>query len=101
MAGGLDRGDDFSPLIPLFKNVKSLVLFGETKEKLAQIGKKAGIKDIFLVDTMKEAVEKAYKQSNQSDVILLSPACASWDQYKTFEERGNLFIESIKTLTEI
>ena len=101
LAGGLDRGDDFSPLIPLFKNVKSLVLFGETKEKLALIGKKAGIKDIFLVDTMKEAVEKAYQQSNQSDVILLSPACASWDQYKTFEERGNLFIKSIKTLTEI
>ncbi len=101
LAGGLDRGDDFSPLIPLLKNVKTLVLFGETKEKLAQIGLEAGLNNVFLVDTMKEAVEKAYKESNESDVILLSPACASWDQYKTFEERGDSFIESIKDLTEI
>lgn len=98
LAGGLDRGDDFSSLVPLFKNVKTLVLFGQTKEKLKEAGITAGITNIYLVETMKEAVKTAYDQSNKTDIILLSPACASWDQYKTFEERGNLFIENIKEL---
>lgn len=98
LAGGLDRGDDFSLLIPLLKNVKALVLFGETKEKLKAAGIEAGITKIYLVDTMHEAVKIGYNNSNEEDVILLSPACASWDQYKTFEERGNLFIESVKLI---
>src|SRR5699024_5023513 len=98
LAGGLDRGDDFSSLVPLLKNVKALVLFGQTKEKLKNIGMLAGITSISLVETMQEAVETAYNESDENDVILLSPACASWDQYKTFEERGNLFIENIKKL---
>lgn len=98
LAGGLDRGDDFSSLIPFFKNVKMLILFGQTKEKLEVAGMTAGITDIYLVESMKEAVQTAYNQSKETDVILLSPACASWDQYKTFEERGNLFIKNIKEL---
>lgn len=99
LAGGLDRGDDFSPLIPYLKNVKALVLFGETKEKLKKVGMTAGISNIHLVETMKEAVETAYNQSQRKDIILLSPACASWDQYKTFEVRGNLFKENIKEIS--
>lgn len=98
LAGGLDRGDDFSQLIPYLKNVKTLVLFGETKEKLKTVGINAGINNIHLVETMQEAVETAYKQSQKKDIILLSPACASWDQYKTFEVRGDLFRESIKEI---
>lgn len=98
LAGGLDRGDDFLSLVPFFKNVKALILFGQTKEKLKEAGIAAGITNISLVETMKEAVETAYRQSIETDIILLSPACASWDQYKTFEDRGNLFIENIKEL---
>lgn len=98
LAGGLDRQDDFTPLIPLLKNVKSMILFGETKERLSEIGTKAGIENILLVDNMEDAVEQAYAQSDVGDTILLSPACASWDQYKTFEERGLSFIEAVNKI---
>ena len=76
---------------------------GETKEiiKYDAINTSYNQEDIFLVDSMDQAVDLAYKLADSGDNILLSPASASWDQYKTFEERGNLFIESIKTLTEI
>src|SRR5699024_5422512 len=69
LAGGLDRGDDFSSLVPLLKNVKALVLFGQTKEKLKNIGMLAGITSISLVETMQEAVETAYNESDENDVI--------------------------------
>ncbi len=47
---------------------------------------------------MTEAVQHAYHISSVGDAVLLSPACASWDQYKTFEERGNMFMESVHKL---
>lgn len=97
LAGGLDRGNDFTDLVPYFKNVKAMVAFGETKEKLRRAADAAGI-HIVIADNMQEAVEKAYKQSEEGDVILLSPACASWDQYQTFEQRGDMFIQAVHTL---
>lgn len=99
LAGGLDRGNDFYDLVPDLAFVKTLILFGETKEKLKLAGEKAGIETIICVDNMAEAVEKAYAASVENDVILLSPACASWDQYKTFEQRGNMYVEAIHALT--
>ncbi|SFM00001.1 UDP-N-acetylmuramoylalanine--D-glutamate ligase [Gracilibacillus orientalis] len=98
LAGGLDRGNEFDDLLPYMSNVKALVLFGETTQKLRKIGEASGIENLEMVDTMKEAVQKAYQLSNEEDVVLLSPACASWDQYKTFEERGNMFMESVHKL---
>ncbi|WP_163579681.1 UDP-N-acetylmuramoyl-L-alanine--D-glutamate ligase [Gracilibacillus saliphilus] len=98
LAGGLDRGNDFDELMPYMSNVKALVLFGETSQKLRKVGEACEIENIEVVDTMNEAVQKAYQLSNKDDVVLLSPACASWDQYKTFEERGNMFMESVHKL---
>lgn len=98
LAGGLDRGNEFFDLIPYLKEVKALVLFGETKEKLAQIGKKAGIKNIQFAKNVEDATEIAYNVSDVGDVVLLSPACASWDQYKTFEQRGDMFIQAVHRL---
>ncbi len=98
LAGGLDRGNEFDDLLPYLANVKALVLFGETSPKLSKIGEASGIEDIEMVETMTEAVQTAYQLSNKDDVVLLSPACASWDQYKTFEERGNMFMESVHKL---
>jgi UDP-N-acetylmuramoylalanine--D-glutamate ligase len=49
---------------------------------------------------MKEAVEKAWELSESGDSILLSPACASWDQYKTFEKRGEDFVKEIKHIVK-
>lgn len=98
LAGGLDRGDDLKDLLPYLENVKAIISFGETKEKFKELAEKAGIEYKQTVDTIQQAVETAYKQSDEHDVILLSPACASWDQYRTFEERGDIFIDSVHKL---
>ncbi|WML51917.1 UDP-N-acetylmuramoyl-L-alanine--D-glutamate ligase [Neobacillus sp. PS3-12] len=98
LAGGLDRGNEFDELIPYLKNVKALITFGQTAPKIERVGKEAGIKQIIHVDNVDKAVPVAYQQSAAGDVILLSPACASWDQYKTFEVRGDIFIEAVHKL---
>ncbi|WP_442599409.1 UDP-N-acetylmuramoyl-L-alanine--D-glutamate ligase [Neobacillus sp. D3-1R] len=98
LAGGLDRGNEFDELIPSMKNVKALISFGQTAEKIERVAKAAGIKTIMRVDNVEKAVPVAYDLSEANDVILLSPACASWDQYKTFEVRGDIFIEAVHKL---
>ncbi|MBM7659457.1 UDP-N-acetylmuramoylalanine--D-glutamate ligase [Bacillus mesophilus] len=98
LAGGLDRGNEFDDLKPYLKHVKALVTFGETAEKLIRIAKEVGIKSIEHVDNVEHAVPVAYKLSQPNDVVLLSPACASWDQYKTFEVRGDIFVEAVHRL---
>ncbi|MEW9676562.1 UDP-N-acetylmuramoyl-L-alanine--D-glutamate ligase [Lentibacillus sp. L22] len=97
LAGGLDRGNGFADLLPYLANVKLMVLFGETKEKLKKLADQAGI-DAVLVEDVAMAAKTAYAKSDAGDVILLSPACASWDQYQTFEERGDMFVQAVHTL---
>ncbi len=79
---GFDRGNEFDDLIPYFKNVKALVTFGQTAPKLVRAAEKVGLDIIESVDTLDEAVVKAYAHSTEGDVILLSPACASWINLK-------------------
>lgn len=98
LAGGLDRGNEFDELIPYFENVKAMVTFGQTAPKLERAGQVAGIKCIKRVDNVDKAVPAAFGFSEPGDVILLSPACASWDQYKSFEIRGDIFIEAVHKL---
>lgn len=98
LAGGLDRGNEFDDLLPYLNNVKALITFGETAEKLMKTAKEAGIKEIKRVNNVEKAVPVAYEMSHVGDIILLSPACASWDQYKTFEQRGDIFIEAVHKL---
>lgn len=99
LAGGLDRGEDLTTLVPFLKNVKAAIFFGETKEKLKNVAQLAKIDEIYLVHDVEEATKLAYEISQRGDTILLSPACASWDQYRTFEERGDMFIQTVHTLT--
>jgi UDP-N-acetylmuramoylalanine--D-glutamate ligase len=98
LAGGLDRGNEFDELIPYLKNVKALITFGQTAPKLERVALEAGIKKVQRVDNVEKAVPAAFQVSDQGDVILLSPACASWDQYKSFEVRGDIFIEAVHKL---
>lgn len=98
LAGGLDRGNEFDELIPYLKNVKVLITFGETAAKIERVGRDAGIKEIIRADNVEKAVPAAFSRSESGDIILLSPACASWDQYKTFEVRGDMFIEAVHKL---
>jgi len=98
LCGGLDRGNEFDELIPSFKNVKTMITFGQTAGKMERVAMESGIKSIHRVDNVGKAVPLAYQLSDPGDVILLSPACASWDQYKTFEVRGDIFIEAVHKL---
>ncbi|WP_018921344.1 UDP-N-acetylmuramoyl-L-alanine--D-glutamate ligase [Salsuginibacillus kocurii] len=98
IAGGLDRGHHFHSLIEHMNHVKTVISYGETKEKWAEVASSAKCKYIRAVDTLDEAVTEAFEHSASGDVLLLSPACASWDQFATFEERGKHFIELVKSL---
>ena len=98
IAGGLDRGNGFDELVPDLKAVSGIVLYGETKEKLQEAAKVAGVPVIEVVNTLEEATKKAYAISKEDDIILLSPACASWDQFKNFEIRGDEFIRVVENL---
>ncbi|CZQ94741.1 mur ligase central [Trichococcus palustris] len=98
LAGGLDRGNTFEELVPYLKHVKTLIVFGETQEKLIDAGKKAGIKEIVPTEDVVSAVPISYQYSEEGDTILLSPACASWDQFKNYEIRGQLFSDAVNSL---
>ena len=98
IAGGLDRKNGFGELVPDLTSVSGIVLYGETKEKLQEAAKVAGVPVIEVVNTLEEATKKAYEISKEEDIILLSPACASWDQFKNFEIRGDEFIRVVENL---
>ncbi|WP_099974640.1 UDP-N-acetylmuramoyl-L-alanine--D-glutamate ligase [Lactobacillus terrae] len=98
IAGGLDRGNGFDELVPQLNNVVSIYLYGETKAKMKVAAEQAGIKNIFVLDTLPEAVKLAKDNSKKGSVVLLSPAAASWDQFDTFEQRGDLFIKEVEKL---
>jgi UDP-N-acetylmuramoylalanine--D-glutamate ligase len=106
IAGGLDRGSDYMELFQIFQErVKGLVAIGETKYKIVEIAKLAGMSRIKIVDTGKqakdaiaEAVREAAAMAKPGDVVLLSPACASWDMFTSYEERGSMFKQSVHTL---
>ncbi|TDL35123.1 UDP-N-acetylmuramoyl-L-alanine--D-glutamate ligase [Jeotgalibacillus sp. S-D1] len=98
LCGGLDRGNDFDDLLPYLNNVKAMVVFGQTAPKMAELGEKAEIKLIKKVEDVKAGVWAAAEIAGEGDIVLLSPACASWDQHPTFEVRGDIFIEQVNKL---
>lgn len=98
LAGGLDRGNSFDELVPALKGLKAIVVFGETKEKLASAAQAAGVKTIEMTDNVETAVPVAFSLSAAGDTILLSPANASWDQYPNFEVRGDKFMAAVAEL---
>ncbi|WP_314060266.1 UDP-N-acetylmuramoyl-L-alanine--D-glutamate ligase [uncultured Vagococcus sp.] len=100
LAGGLDRGNEFDELVPSIKDLKGIILFGESQAKLKKAAEAAGITQIRLVETLQEAVLRSWSLSQTGDSILLSPACASWDQFKNFESRGNTFKEAVKQIND-
>lgn len=92
LAGGYDKGSDFKELFKRHhKGIAALYLFGETKSVLEEEARDEGVQTIYTFETMEEATEKALTDSEEGDILLLSPACASWDQFKSYEERGDLF----------
>ena len=92
LLGGSDKNSDFTKLVKAFnKNIVFVVLYGEVKEKIKKTLEENGWKDYVVVNTMEEALKEAEKHSKEEMNILLSPACASFDQYKNYEERRKSF----------
>ena len=95
--GGLDRNIPFDSIAPHLIHTKKIICYGETKEKIKELGELNG-KEVLVTETLEEATKLAYQESAEGDVILLSPACASWDQFDNFETRGQIFKEVVKKL---
>lgn len=99
IAGGYDKASEYDEWIDTFEDkIKCLVLIGETKDKIADCAKEHGFANIIFADTLEDAVKISFEQANEGDAILLSPACASWDMFKSYEERGQLFKEYVNNL---
>lgn len=98
IAGGLDRDHSFEELRPSMQNVRTVVTIGETAERFEEFAMSCGVAEVVHASTMHDAVQKAYASSCEDDIILLSPSCASWDQYANFEIRGDEFIKSVMKL---
>lgn len=98
IAGGLDRGHSFEELRPYMAHVKAVIALGETKGRFAAFARSCGVAHVQEATTMEDAVLLAYESSVEKDIILLSPASASWDEYTSFEVRGDRFIDAVKAL---
>ena len=101
IAGGYDKDSDFSEFVREAKGkVKKFLLLGATAEKIKNAALNEGFseKDIIMTEGMTEAVRIGFELADDGDTVLLSPACASWDMYENFEERGAHFREAVAEL---
>lgn len=96
LAGGYDKKEDYSNLMKLIKKkVKKLIVLGETADHLMAAAREKDFLQVTKVDNYNEAVAVAIKEALEGDVVLLSPACASWDMFENYEIRGDLFKELV------
>ncbi len=97
--GGLERGDDLTPLRePLRKHARAVVVLGESAKRMQRVAAEAGIAAVKVVETIEEAVVAAAEFARPGDVVLLSPAAASWDMFPSFEVRGSMFKQAVHML---
>lgn len=103
IAGGIDKGNDYKSIQKLIQQkVKALISLGTNNENLeTHFRKIAPNSAIYPTQSMPEAVQLASKIAQAGDVVLLSPACASFDLFKNYEDRGNQFKESCQVLTSV
>jgi len=95
--GGKDKGNDYSQINDLIlSKVKKIYALGSSREKIFKFFHKT--MKVEIKETLKECVDAASKEARSGDIVLLSPACASWDQYENFEQRGNEFKKIVETL---
>ncbi|MBQ8731111.1 MAG: UDP-N-acetylmuramoyl-L-alanine--D-glutamate ligase [Lachnospiraceae bacterium] len=99
IGGGYDKKLPFDDYVKAFKDtVKLLVLIGETAEQIKETALKYNFNNVVIVKDLKEAVEYSAQNAKEGYAVLLSPACASWDMFKSYEQRGQLFKEYVKSL---
>ena len=97
IAGGVDKGNNYEELYELVQNkVKAIIVLGEEK-KINKFFKSA-VENIVNVKSMNDAVRTSYNFSENGDCVLLSPACASFNMFKSFEDRGSKFKEAVRQI---
>ena len=98
IAGGVDKGNDYSLLVELVKSkVKAIVCLGLDNRKIHEAFARS-VDMIVNTDNMNDAVKSAYRLATNGDAVLLSPACASFDLFENFEDRGKKFKETVRSL---
>ncbi len=101
IGGGYDKRSTYDEWIEAFGGkVRYLVLLGKTAQAIEDCAMRHGFRDVIRVNSLEEAVRICYELARPGDNVLLSPACASWDMFKDYEERGRLFKEYVRGLEE-
>ncbi len=96
--GGADKGLDFAPLVPaLHKHARQVFLIGQASEKMERLFRAGGYHTIVRAETLEEAVQGASVVARGGETVLLCPACASFDMFRDFEERGAAFRRAVQT----
>ncbi|KUO95558.1 UDP-N-acetylmuramoyl-L-alanine--D-glutamate ligase [Ferroacidibacillus organovorans] len=99
LLGGLERGDDLKELSEgLRGRAKAVIALGQSRERMADAARQAGVPEVHIASSFSEAVALAAQTAQHGDAVLLSPAAASWDQFKSFEERGCIFKKLVNKL---
>lgn len=99
IAGGYDKGGEFDQLISAFgSKVKKVLLLGKTASKIKEAAERAGYTDTIILKDMSACVAEAFRLAAPGDTVLLSPACASWDMYDNYEQRGRHFKDCVAAL---
>lgn len=101
IGGGYDKDSEYDEWVECFPGkVRYLVLIGATADKIEKCCKNHGFNQIIRADSLEDAVRICEKHAKPGDDVLLSPACASWDMFKSYEERGNLFKLYVESIDE-
>jgi UDP-N-acetylmuramoylalanine--D-glutamate ligase len=99
IAGGYDKGSDFDEWISLFPGrVKFVAVIGAVKDKIVASLDKIGFENYKVADTFEQAIDLCRENAKEGDCVLLSPACASWDMFDSYEQRGNIFKDYVKNM---
>jgi UDP-N-acetylmuramoylalanine--D-glutamate ligase len=98
IAGGDGKGQDFTPLEPVVAaHARAVVLIGRDGEQIARAIAGSGV-PIQRAHDMQEAVRMSLDAAREGDVVLLSPACASFDMFRNYEHRAQVFVQSVQDL---
>lgn len=99
IAGGLDRGNEFDDLVPDISGLKKMIILGESAPRVIRAAQQAEVPYLEATD-IEEATRLAYQSASEGDIVLLSPANASWDMYPNFEVRGEVFLDTFSHLNK-
>jgi UDP-N-acetylmuramoylalanine--D-glutamate ligase len=99
IGGGYDKGSQFDEYVKAFSpNIKMLVLMGVTAPKIAETAEKYGFTNYVTAQSLEEVVQICAQNAKPGDAVLLSPACASWDMFESYEQRGKMFKDYVNRL---